>query len=440
MQIDPSFVIKLFELLNKYEYAVLRGYADLPRDFNSHDIDILIQKSDFIRLKKELHSLLKSLGFSLLMVNENERFNTLVIAKRVNEDLQFLYIDFFFNYSLYGINLLDASDVLKRRVFNEKVYHVSLVYEFLEKFLNTSLLDHTYPVKYDYILREVNEKHEREIKAILTKIFNDSTIGIEECRTMSGKKLLIKAFSHNFFNHTVKQIRMSINFIFFYIKGWVKPNGFSFSITGPDGSGKTTILTELENEFSSIYREIQLNHFRPTVIPRIAELFHKSGLKKEVDENYDQPHRGGKTSKSSSWVRLFYYIVDYIIGYYKIVNPTLFRRGVVIFDRYFTDIISDSKRSRIFLNYKTIFKLRKLVPKMDYNFIIFVNPELILQRKQELTRKQIDEIYERLNYIYENDKNYFRVNNDLDPKIAIHNILDYILEQQDKKYQKFFNA
>jgi thymidylate kinase len=439
MHINSSFVIKFFKMLNKnYKYAVLRGYAELPENFKSHDIDILIEKNDFIKLKSELKSLFESLGFKLLMVNENGRFNTFIIAKRVNNQVEFLYIDFFFNYSLYGVNLLDAADVLNRRIFNGKVYHVSIVDEFLEKFLNTSLLNHSYPDKYHYILQDINENHNKSVKAILVRIFNDKNIDIEECRELPGRKLLTKAFFSNLLNEPVKQIKMNLQFIYFYIKGWMKPNGFSFSMTGPDGSGKTTILTQLEDVYSKIYREVELGHFRPTVIPRIAELFKKVGLKREVDENYDKPHRGGKTSRVGSWFRLLYYILDYIIGYYKVVKSVLFRRSIVIFDRYYTDIISDSKRSRIYLDYKIIFMLRKLVPKMSYNFIIFVNPDLILQRKKELTREQIVEIYVKLNYICEHDKNYVRINNDMESKLAVNIILDYILNQQDKKYQKFF--
>ena len=90
----------------------------------------------------------------------------------------------------------------------------------------------------------------------------------------------------------------------------------------------------------------------------------KEHLKKEVDKDYSNPHRGGKTGRLSSLVRLFYYIFDYIYGYRKIVKPVLFRRGVVIFDRYYTDIVADSKRSRINIPYKVIMSLKFLIPNM----------------------------------------------------------------------------
>ena len=267
---------------------------------------------------------------------------------------------------------------------------------------------------------------------ILSLHYNEKVCNVIIAKLVQGKLEYLEI------NFLFTSNNLSALFVYYYIKEKIFPSGFSFSMTGPDGSGKTTLLTQLEDTFSKIYREVELHHFRPTVIPRIAELFKKSGLKKEVDENYDKPHRGGKTGKLSSWFRLFYYILDYIIGYYKIVKPVLFRRGVIIFDRYYTDIISDSKRSRIYLNYKTIFSLRVLVPKMNYNFIISVEPEKILQRKQELTREQIDDIYEKLEYICANDSSYTLINNDNNPQIAVNEIIDFILTKQDLKYRKFF--
>jgi len=434
-----SFMTSFFDLLNaKYNYAVLRGYEELPDKFSSHDVDILINKSDYKLLKDDLKNLFDDFGFQLLLVNENERFHTIVIAKQIDNEIQFLYIDFFFNYSLFGVELLEADTVLKRKLFNEKVYHVSLMDEFIEKYLNTSLLNKKYPLKYKHIYEKINDENKEEVTTQLHHIFGDKSLSIDSLQKLSGKTLLTKALFSNMKKKPLGQISLSIQFLYYYLKGKMYPNGFSFSMTGPDGSGKTTLLTQLEDMFSNIYREVELHHFRPTVIPRIAELFKKSGLKKEVDENYDKPHRGGKTGKLSSWFRLFYYILDYVIGYYKIVKPVLFRRGVIIFDRYYTDIISDSKRSRIYLNYKTIFKLKFLVPNMDYNFIISVNPERILERKHELTREQINDIYEKLEYISMKDKSYKVINNDNDPQIAVNEIIDFILTKQDSKYRKFF--
>ena len=433
-----NFIKNLFDILNKkYNYAVLRGYQELPDNFTGHDIDILVDKNQFGKIKKDLASLILHFSYKLLMINENERFVTVVIAKRVGNGLEYLYLDFFFNFSLFGVNLIDAPGVLARKEFNGRIYHVALVDEFLEKYLNTRLLNQSYPDKYKHVLDAVQSEHSAELKKSLAKIFNKQFNNLDTCSQVSGSKLLRTALFSSLSRHPLQQLISSLKFIFFYIRSWLKPNGFSMSLTGPDGSGKTTVLTSVEDSLSNIYREVALYHFRPTVIPRIAELFNKVGLKKEVDTQYDKPHRGGKTGKVSSLIRLTYYLVDYITGYFIVVKPILFRRGVVIFDRYFTDVMSDSRRSRIGLDYKWVFPFRKLVPKMNYSFIIFVEPEEILKRKQELTREQIDTIYGKLNYICKGDRSFVRINNDSAPELATNAIIDHILINQNEKYKQY---
>jgi len=435
MSANDKFINKLFSLLNdNYNYAVLRGYEELPNHNSSHDIDILIEKNDFDKLINKFCTLIEEEKFKVLMYNQNERFNTIIIAKYERDEINFLYLDFFFNYSLYGLHFFDASEVLESRIFNGKIYHVSILYEFLEKYLNCLLLEKPYPSKYNRVKATVYKSYIEKLNLSINKFFYDSSLNAYNIHKPSKYLLIFKVFIGNLYTKPILQIKLSTAFFYYYLRGILKPNGLSISITGPDGSGKTTILNDVLLKFNLIYRESRLHHFRPTVIPRIAELFNKSGFIQEVDDDYNRPHRGAETGSLNSFVRLLYYIFDYILGYYIIVKPVLFRRGLVIFDRYYTDIISDSRRSRINLNYKIIFLFRNIVPKLNYNFLITVNPDLILKRKNELNRFQINEIYRKLDYIYKKGNDYKIIDNNLSPSIAISEVINYILDNQHKKF------
>ena len=72
--------------------------------------------------------------------------------------------------------------------------------------------------------------------------------------------------------------------------------------------------------------------------------------------------------------------------------PLRQRKRIVLFDRYFTDIIVDGERSSIFLNYKFLAFLRHFVPQCRYNFIFRVKPETIRARKQELEIEDMERI------------------------------------------------
>ena len=160
---------------------------------------------------------------------------------------------------------------------------------------------------------------------------------------------------------------------------------------------------------------------------------HSAGLKKEVDRDYSRPHRGGETGAFSSFVRLLYYSLDYIVGYFVKVKTVTRITRVVIFDRYYTDIICDSRRSRIYLNYKFLYRFGKLfIPSLDYNILLTAETDTILSRKKELDEEGIRTINEKIDYLA-NKKGYKKILNEQTPEIAVSGILNYIFDNQHRK-------
>ena len=155
-----------------------------------------------------------------------------------------------------------------------------------------------------------------------------------------------------------------------------------------------------------------------------------------MDRNYSNPHRGGETGVLSSLARLFYYSIDYIIGYWvKVKSATRITR-MVIFDRYYTDIICDSRRSRIYLNPKFLYSWGKLfIPSLNYNILLTASTETILTRKRELDEAGIKAINDRIDYLADK-KGYKKVLNESTPEETVKQILSYILENQHKKNLK----
>jgi thymidylate kinase len=185
-----------------------------------------------------------------------------------------------------------------------------------------------------------------------------------------------------------------------------------------------------------------LNHFRPTLFGNISDVAHSAGLKKEVDDNYSDPHRGGKTGVLSSLARLCYYSVDYILGYWLAVKSKTRITWLVFFDRYFTDIICDSRRTRIYLPIKFLYAWsRILIPSLDYNVLLTVDADTILARKKELTRDEIEAINAKIDFLMarrgvqqvSRKGQYVKVLNDRTPKEAANDILQIIFDAQHRK-------
>ena len=208
-------------------------------------------------------------------------------------------------------------------------------------------------------------------------------------------------------------------------------------LCGMMGSGKTTVIDLLLERLSPVFRTAHTYyHFRPAMFGNLGEVAHSAGLKKEVDRNYSDPHRGGKTGTLSSLARLLYYSVDYIIGYWVKVKSVTRITRLVIFDRYYTDIICDSRRSRIYLPPQWLYAWGRLfIPSLDYNILLTAGTDTILARKRELDEAGIRTINDRIDYL-EHKKGYKKILNETTPDEAVRQILTYIFENQHKKNLK----
>lgn len=434
-----NLLLPLFEYLNtKCNYAVLRNYEGLPEKNNSRDIDIIIEKKEYVKVKRQIVELIVSNGWQIITYLHSDRLITYVCGRIDKSSTQVIQLDFFFNTSIQGILLIDAPELLEHRVFNGKIYHLTLEYEFLDKYLYNRTVGKPYPQKYLQVKQTVSSN-----KAVIEKtkkLFG--VISIEQADRTAGRQLLLNALSSNMRSRPVEQLVDIAQFVYSYVANYIQSNtGFSVGFTGPDGSGKTTVLETLHKQLSPVFESAaQIFHFRPTLFGNLGDAAHSMGVKKEVDRDYSNPHRGTKTGSISSLLRLFYYSIDYVIGYFVKVKSACRITRIVIFDRYYTDITADSRRSRIFLNTKFLYYWGKLfIPSLNYNILLTADADTILARKQELDREGIDRINNKLDYL-KDKKGYYLVLNNGKPEEAVRKILTLIFDEQHRRNLKRLNV
>lgn len=431
-----DFLKKIFDFLNKeVEYAVLRNFEGLPSHNDSRDIDIAIEKADFLKIRRQLIALIEESGWYIVTYLNSDRLVTWVCGV-VHEDnnVDLVQFDFFYHTSVFGIVLIENKDILRNRQFNGMIYHADKSFEFLDKYMYDRAVGADYPKKYRQTRLAAEDSP--VVKSKIRDVFGTETLAT--CDKTNKTALLKATLKWNFKRFGLGVIGNFLRFEYHHIKNYICSNtGFSIGFTGPDGSGKTTVIDLLIERLGDVFRKAHAYyHFRPALFGNLGEIAHSTGLKKEVDRNYSDPHRGGKTGVLSSLARLLYYSVDYVMGYWTKVKTVTRITRIVIFDRYYTDIICDSRRSRIYLNPKFLYGWGKvIIPSLDYNILLTASTDTILKRKRELDEAGIKAINDRIDYL-ESKKGYKKVLNESTPDEAVRQILSYIFESQHKKNLK----
>jgi thymidylate kinase len=154
--------------------------------------------------------------------------------------------------------------------------------------------------------------------------------------------------------------------------------GVLVAVLGPDGVGKSTVLEGLAAEFIVPLRRRRLFHYRPQVL-----------AKRKDNRPVTDPH--GQTPRGAliSMVYLSVFFADCLAGYFLEVKPRLVRSGFVQFDRYFHDVMVDPRRYRYGGPQWYAKLLSRLLPEPDLVIVLDANEDLILSRKTELTRAEI---------------------------------------------------
>lgn len=432
MTTAPEILAELFGYMNSNcEYAILRNFEGLPEKNNSRDIDIILERQIYNRHKKEFIGLLEKNGWKIITYLNSDRVVTWVCGCiAADSTVEIVQLDFFFETSLFGVQLIDAKEFLAHKKFNGKIYHVDKDYEFLDKYMYDRAVGVQYPPKYKAVKEAVADSSTVANK--LKKVFG--TENIEECDKRSGKKMLLHAALRNLFATLVRFCRFEYHRVKNYL---LSRTGFSIGFTGPDGSGKTTVIDTILERIAPVFKTAhKYYHFRPALFGNLGEVAHSAGIKKEVDRNYSDPHRGGKTGKLNSFLRLCYYSIDYIIGYFVKVKSVTRITRVVVFDRYYTDIICDSRRSRIYLSPKFLYWWGKLfIPSLDYNILLTASSETILARKRELDEEGINTINRKIDYLT-GKKGYTKILNETSPQAAVYEILNHVFNEQHRKNLK----
>jgi thymidylate kinase len=183
-----------------------------------------------------------------------------------------------------------------------------------------------------------------------------------------------------FRQHPVQAVRCFLSDAWNLGKRWLQPTGLCFVLLGPDGVGKSTLVAGMIASLSPIFRRHEVFHWRPGVLVPI----------RDGDASLANPHDDPPRSGLVSTMFLFGLVLDFWAGYLLRTRALLTGRGLVIFDRYYCDLLVDQKRYRYGGPIWLLRWLLRVVPgRQDLVLILDAPEEVILSRKRQLLPEEL---------------------------------------------------
>jgi thymidylate kinase len=164
------------------------------------------------------------------------------------------------------------------------------------------------------------------------------------------------------------------------VQRWFQPTGLFLVVLGPDGAGKSTTVGRLTEALGPCFRRQRIFHWRPNVIAPKKE----TGI--PSTDPHDEPPRG----TLGSIVALFAIFLDYWLGFLFVLRPFLARSGLIVFDRYYHDLLVDPIRYRYGGPIWLAKFLGRFIPPPDLLFLVLdAGDEVIFSRKREVPRGEL---------------------------------------------------
>lgn len=148
------------------------------------------------------------------------------------------------------------------------------------------------------------------------------------------------------------------------------------AVLGPDGSGKSSVLAELRARLSAarVLKGVRLYHWRPSFLPQVARNVGRA----------DRPHADPPRGAVESVAKLAFLLADWWAGYWSQIVHLRTKGCLVLFDRYYLDLLVDPKRYRYGGPAFLTRWVGRLVPQPDLVFVLDASPSVLWARKQEV--------------------------------------------------------
>lgn len=394
----PCFLRTLFRLLDELEvrYCVLHSWDQLPEEL-PNDLDLAVHPQD----KHKLHSIFESLreqGYACFQcLNHSKNGHFFVFSWSEGSKVKTAAVDVVFDHRRSGLVLARSEQIVAERERSGDFWVASAKTEFAyllakKAWKGRASVAQSLRLKQ---LAETLDSAERE--RIAGEIFPKKwgKIAVEACLNQSIAADLVNAREKFWRTAWSRRPLQLIQYLAAdlrrAIERWIHPTGILVAIMGPDGVGKSTVISGLVRDLNlGFWGRHQLFHWRPQKLFRGRE----TGIN-------TTPHAKTPRGAIPSMAYLSAFFLDHWFGYLFVVRPALARSNFVLFDRYFHDVLVDPRRYRYGGPIGFARLLSYLVPEPDLVILLDADQHLITSRKAELPPEEVErqrQSYRRLQF------------------------------------------
>jgi thymidylate kinase len=358
-------------------YCILTGYEELPDKFDT-DIDFMVNASDFARIPAMLDEIAWATGTRLFQVIPHEiSGRAFRLAASVGECLTFVQPDSCADYRHFGKLWLRADEVLASRRWHPKGFWIpgapcEFIYYLIKRISKRDLT-----VIHGARLSRLYSENPSGCRAWLSCFWKEGSANLlaEMAEACDWRPLVqnLENYRDELRRHSPERWAFGRRALH-TIDRILQPTGGWVAFIGPDGCGKSAVIGAMTSEFAPAFQEIVRCHLRPKSLPA------RGTNEVPVTDPHGQPVRGAVYSIA----KMLYLFSDYWLGYLRRVRTETVRTRLVIFDRYFYDILVDPERVRYGGPKWLPRLLSHVIPRPEIIFLLDAAPDVLWSRKQEV--------------------------------------------------------
>jgi thymidylate kinase len=371
-------------------YCVTHGYESLPQRITSSDVDIIIPAT--VRpsqLAALLYENAQTFGGPQLVCCRG--YYMVLTSGNVDGSLCFLELDFRPDYDLGGLRFYTGKEVVASRRKHNRHWIPAPALEFgcyLVRRLMKRQLSRDQGLRLGALYAQDRVGCDRQIARFWGRRRAALVASAAHCGdwesvrhrlVLLGVELRARAMLRRPWVMLASCLRRMVR----RMKLLYRPEGgLSIVFLGPDGAGKTSVITAMTCNMIGPFPRAKCYSFPPALLTR---LLHRP------EGPYRLPHQLPPRSFMMSVVRaVCYWLVYYLVFHSTAIRLQLARSTLVLHDRHLVDTLVDPKRYRYSGPLWLLRLIWRFVPEPDLVILLDAPPEVLQSRKQEVSSAESD--------------------------------------------------